>query len=50
LVGCRSVPVDDKASAQHWGIFAGLWAPTLMAIGNALEAEERWATAYTIGR
>lgn len=31
---------DDKATAERWGIFVGLWAPTFMAIGNALKVEE----------
>ena len=32
---------DDKPSAQRWGIFIGLWAPTFMEIGNALKVEEK---------
>lgn len=31
----------DKAHAERWGIFVGLWAPTFMEIGNALKAAER---------
>lgn len=32
---------DDRPSAQRWGIFVGLWAPTFMEIGNALKVEEK---------
>lgn len=32
---------EDKPTAQRWGIFIGLWAPTFMEIGNALKAEEK---------
>ncbi len=32
---------DDKPSAQRWGIFVGLWAPTFMQIGNALKIDEK---------
>lgn len=32
---------EDKPSAQRWGIFVGLWAPTFMQIGNALKIEEK---------
>ncbi len=31
----------DKPSAQRWGIFVGLWAPTFMELGNALRMDER---------
>ena len=31
----------DKASAERWGIFIGLWAPTFMELGNALRIDER---------
>ncbi|MBC8098323.1 MAG: hypothetical protein H7Y11_02670 [Armatimonadetes bacterium] len=27
---------DDRASAERLGIFVGLWAPTLWAMGNAI--------------
>lgn len=27
----------DRASAERFGIFVGLWAPTFMVIGNVLE-------------
>lgn len=30
----------DKPSAQRWGIFVGLWAPTFFEMGNALKLEE----------
>jgi hypothetical protein len=26
--------------ADRWGIYVGLWAPTFMALGNALKADE----------
>jgi len=32
---------EDRAHAERFGIFVGLWAPTLAALGNALETEER---------
>ncbi|KWW97870.1 hypothetical protein C3Y87_11310 [Carbonactinospora thermoautotrophica] len=31
---------QDRATAERWGIFMGLWAPTFMGIGNALKIEE----------
>lgn len=31
---------DDKGSAQRWGIFVGLWAPTFLQLGNAIKVEE----------
>jgi hypothetical protein len=37
----RAKSADDKPSAQNWGIFVGLWAPTFMEIGNALKVEEK---------
>ncbi|MBA2579718.1 MAG: hypothetical protein H0V03_02525 [Thermoleophilaceae bacterium] len=37
----RAKSVDDKPSAQRWGIFVGLWAPTFMEIGNALKVDEK---------
>jgi hypothetical protein len=27
--------------ADRWGIYVGLWAPTFMALGNALKIDER---------
>lgn len=27
---------DDRANAERFGIFVGLWAPTFFAIGNGL--------------
>jgi len=32
---------QDKASAERWGIFVGLWAPTFVALANAVKADER---------
>jgi hypothetical protein len=28
---------DDRSASERLAIFVGLWAPTLMALGNALE-------------
>ncbi len=33
--------VATPASAQRWGIFVGLWAPTFVELGNALRIDER---------
>jgi hypothetical protein len=33
----------EPAHAERFGIFIGLWAPTLAVLGNALEMEERTA-------
>ncbi|MGF1598050.1 MAG: hypothetical protein ACFCVK_14135 [Acidimicrobiales bacterium] len=30
----------DRASGQRLGIFIGLWAPTFILIGNALQIDE----------
>jgi hypothetical protein len=27
-------------AADRWGIYVGLWAPTFMALGNAIKADE----------
>ncbi len=32
---------DDPAQAERFGIFVGLWAPTLSILGRALEENER---------
>jgi hypothetical protein len=32
---------DDPAHAERFGIFVGLWAPTLAILGHALEENER---------
>ncbi len=32
---------DDAAHAERFGIFVGLWAPTLAILGNALAEQER---------
>jgi hypothetical protein len=37
----RSKEEAPAAKAERWGIFVGLWAPTFMAIGNALRVEEK---------
>jgi hypothetical protein len=35
----------DRPSAERLGIFVGLWAPTLILIGNALQIDEAADTA-----
>lgn len=32
---------DDRSNAERFGIFVGLWAPTLMIMGKAVEDSER---------
>ncbi|NJK81730.1 MAG: hypothetical protein HC876_23505 [Chloroflexaceae bacterium] len=32
---------EDTANAERFGIFVGLWAPTLAVLGRALEEKER---------
>jgi hypothetical protein len=32
---------EDSAHAERFGIFVGLWAPTLATLGNALANAER---------
>ena len=32
---------DDRSQAERFGIFIGLWAPTLAVLGRALEETER---------
>jgi len=32
---------DDRASAERFGIFVGLWAPTLLILGKIAEDRER---------
>lgn len=32
---------DDQGNAERFGIFVGLWAPTLMILGRSLEEQER---------
>lgn len=31
----------DRAAGERFGIFVGLWAPTLMVVGHVLEEHER---------
>jgi 2-keto-3-deoxy-6-phosphogluconate aldolase len=31
---------EDQGNAERFGIFVGLWAPTLAILGRALEEEE----------
>lgn len=40
LTWARAKSSGDEAHAERFGIFVGLWAPTFMALGNAL-AEAR---------
>lgn len=32
---------EDRAKAERFGIFIGLWAPTLMTLAKAVEDSER---------
>jgi hypothetical protein len=32
--------LEDRAPAERLGIFVGLWAPTLWAMGNAMKEAE----------
>ncbi|NDJ60194.1 MAG: hypothetical protein GYB67_03665 [Chloroflexi bacterium] len=32
---------DDRANAERFGIFVGLWAPTLMTLAKVIEDAER---------
>ncbi len=34
---------EGRAEAERFGIFVGLWAPTLAIFANALQAEEKAA-------
>jgi hypothetical protein len=36
---------DDNGQAGRFAIFVGLWPPTLMLLGHALQDEERAADA-----
>lgn len=40
----RKLETAGVDRADRWGIFIGLWPPTLMALGNALRIEEVHAT------
>lgn len=35
---------EDRANAERFGIFVGLWAPTLAIFGKVLEDRERDAS------
>ncbi len=37
----RNKSGDSKAQSDRWGIFIGHWAPTFMALGVALNLEEK---------
>ena len=36
----RTMEDAPGEKADRWGIYVGLWAPTFMALGNALKAAE----------
>lgn len=36
----RSQEDAPTEKAERWGLFVGLWAPTFMALGNALKTDE----------
>jgi len=36
----RSMEDAPGEKADRWGIYVGLWAPTFMALGNALKLDE----------
>ena len=38
--GSRDLEKADHDRADRWGIFVGLWAPTIIGLGNALRHEE----------
>ncbi len=36
----RTMEDAPREKADRWGIYVGLWAPTFMALGNAIKADE----------
>ena len=36
----RAMEDAPGEKADRWGIYVGLWAPTFMALGNALKVDE----------
>lgn len=36
----RNVEDAPGEKADRWGIYVGLWAPTFMALGNAIKIDE----------
>lgn len=36
----RTMEAAPGEKADRWGIYVGLWAPTFMALGNALKIDE----------
>jgi hypothetical protein len=36
----RNMEDAPGEKADRWGIYVGLWAPTFMALGNAIKLEE----------
>ena len=36
----RSMEDAPGEKADRWGIYVGLWAPTFMALGNAIKIDE----------
>lgn len=37
----RTMEAAPGEKADRWGIYVGLWAPTFMALGNALKLDEK---------
>lgn len=38
---------EDRANAERFGIFVGLWAPTLLELGKVIEDDEREAPSIS---
>lgn len=36
----RAMEDAPREKAGRWGIYVGLWAPTFMALGNAIKVDE----------
>lgn len=39
-VRAKTVDQEERANAERRAIFVGLWPPTLMLVGNALQQDE----------
>jgi hypothetical protein len=39
-IRAKTLDQDERANAEHRALFAGLWPPTLWAIGSSLERRE----------
>jgi hypothetical protein len=37
----RNMEDAPGEKADRWGIYVGLWAPTFMALGNAIKVDEQ---------